>query len=92
METQRVNHEKGEKHENVRSNGARFRDVAPAVEFVCWVVVVLAVFLRLVNGAAVTADQLAIQVALVACAAVGGVALRIYNWRLRRRPTQRTHG
>lgn len=56
-----------------------FRDVAPAIEFVCWVVVVLCPLLRLVNGAAVTDDQLVIQVALFSLALVIAVCLRLYT-------------
>ncbi len=56
-----------------------FRDVAPAIEFVCWVVVVLAPLLRLVNGAAVTDDQFAIQVSLFLIALISGIGLRIYQ-------------
>jgi hypothetical protein len=59
----------------------RFRDVAPAIEFMCWVVVVLAPILRWVNGAAVTDDQFVVQVALVCLALGGAVGLRIYQWR-----------
>jgi len=58
----------------------RFRDLAPAIEFCCWVVVALAPFLRWVNGAAVTDDQFVIQVALVTLAFSGGVGLRFYQW------------
>jgi hypothetical protein len=64
---------------------ARFRDVAPAIEFVCWVVVVLAPILRWVNGPAVTDDQFAMQIGLIGVAATGALALRFYNWRERRR-------
>jgi hypothetical protein len=57
-----------------------FRDVAPAFEFFCWSVVVLAPLLRLINGAAVTDDQFAIQVALFSLALTGAIGLRIYNF------------
>lgn len=57
-----------------------FRDIAPAIEFVCWVIVALAPVLRAVNGAAVTTDQFAIQVLLFSVALAGGVGLRIYNF------------
>ena len=56
-----------------------FRDVAPAIEFACWVVVFLAPLLRWVNGAAVTDDQFVIQVTLVASAAISATGLRLYN-------------
>ena len=62
-------------------DGVSFADVAPAVEFACWVVVGLAPLLRWVNGAAVTDDQFVIQATLVASAAIGATGLRIYNWR-----------
>ena len=58
-----------------------FRDVAPAIEFCCWVVVLLAPFLRWFNGAAVTDDQFIIQMSLVAIALTSAAGLRIYNWR-----------
>ncbi len=57
-----------------------FRDVAPAIEFVCWVVVVLAPLLRLVNGPAVTDDQFVIQVSLFLTALLGGIGMRIYQF------------
>ena len=63
----------------------RFSDLAPAVEFACWTVVVLAPFLRLVNGAAVTNDQWWIQVFLFTSAILGACSLRIYQVILRRR-------
>lgn len=58
----------------------RFRDVAPAIEFMCWVVVLLCPLLRLVNGAAVTDDQFVIQITFFSLALTGAVALRIYNY------------
>jgi hypothetical protein len=57
-----------------------FRDVAPAIEFVCWTVVALAPMLRLINGAAVTSDQFVIQVTLFSLALAGGIGLRVYNF------------
>jgi hypothetical protein len=57
-----------------------FRDVAPAIEFFCWSVVVLAPLLRLINGAAVTDDQFVIQVALFSLALTGAIVLRMYNF------------
>lgn len=59
-----------------------FRDVTPVIEFVCWVVVALAPFLRWINGPAVTDDQFTIQVTLVGLALAGAIGLRIYNWRV----------
>lgn len=56
-----------------------FRDIAPALEFACWVVVALCPMLRLINGAAVTNDQFVIQVALFSLALAGGIGLRIYD-------------
>ncbi len=57
-----------------------FRDIAPAIEFACWVVVVLAPLLRLVNGPAVTDDQFVIQVSLFLIALLGGIGLRVYQF------------
>jgi hypothetical protein len=62
----------------------RFAELAPAIEFACWVVVALAPLLRWVNGAAVTDDQFVIQVALTSLALVGAVSLRFYNYQARR--------
>jgi hypothetical protein len=62
------------------SDDIHFRDIAPAIEFVCWVVVILAPILRLINGAAVTDDQFVIQVTLFSVALAGGVGLRIFNF------------
>jgi len=61
------------------SNDVHFRDMALAIEFVCWVVVALAPILRLINGPAVTSDQYAIQIALFAAALLGAIALRLYK-------------
>lgn len=55
-----------------------FRDLAPAMEFVCWVVVVLVPILRLINGPAVTDDQFVIQVTLFSLSLLGAVSLRLY--------------
>ncbi|MCF6286897.1 MAG: hypothetical protein L3K26_17165 [Candidatus Hydrogenedentes bacterium] len=56
-----------------------FLDISPALEFVCWVVVCLAPFLRWVNGAAVTTDQFYIQVTLFSSALLGAVVLRVFH-------------
>jgi len=56
------------------------RDVAPAIEFVCWVVVALCPILRLINRAAVTSDQFVFQITLFSLACTGAVGLRIYNF------------
>lgn len=60
-----------------------FRDVAPAMEFVCWVVVLLAPLLRWINGPAVTDDQFVVQVTLFSMALLGGIGLRLYQILLR---------
>jgi len=56
-----------------------FRDVAPAIELVCWVIVLMCPFLRLVNGPAVTDDQFVIQTAIFSVPFVGAVTLRLYQ-------------
>jgi hypothetical protein len=61
----------------------QFHDLAPALEFMCWVVVILIPLLRWVNGPAVTDDQFYIQCALAAMALIGAIAMRLYNWRNR---------
>ena len=62
----------------------QFRDAAPALELICWTVIVLAPFLRWVNGPAVSTDQFVTQITVL-CVAIGGaLGLRIYNWRTRR--------
>jgi Dolichyl-phosphate-mannose-protein mannosyltransferase len=61
----------------------RFRDVAPAIEFVCWVVVLLCPLLRLANGPAVTDDQFVFQVTMFTVALFAGLFLRIYQARCR---------
>ena len=60
-----------------------FAAVAPALEFICWVLVMLIPFLRWVNGAAVTDDQFSIQYTLAAIALAGALSLRLYNRRRR---------
>lgn len=62
----------------------RFREIAPAVELGCWVVLLLAPLLRWANGPAVTTDQFVIQVSLVGLALLGAPGLRAYNWRRKR--------
>jgi hypothetical protein len=57
----------------------RFREFAPAIEFVCWAIVVLAPLLRLINGPAVTNDQFVIQVTLFSVALLSAIALRVYQ-------------
>jgi hypothetical protein len=56
-----------------------FRDLAPAIEFFCWVVVVLAPLLRLINGPAVTSDQFIIQLALFSLVLASTIGLRLYQ-------------
>jgi hypothetical protein len=67
-----------------------FRDVAPALELGCWTVVVLAPFLRYVNGPAVSTDQFTIQIVMVAAAATSAIGLRIYSWRTQNRKPSRS--
>lgn len=54
-----------------------FRDFAPAIEFICWVVATLLPVLRLINGPPVTSDQSTVQMALFGIALLGGVGLRL---------------
>ena len=56
-----------------------FADIAPAIEFACWTVVVIAPFLRLINGPAVTNDQWWTQAILFTGAAICAFSLRIYH-------------
>lgn len=70
--------EKKPDHESIR-----FHDLAPALEFMCWVMVILIPFLRLVNGPAVTDDQFLIQCILAVIMLTGALSLRFYNWRYR---------
>ncbi|MEM6484902.1 MAG: hypothetical protein AAF662_07965 [Pseudomonadota bacterium] len=60
-----------------------FREISPAIEFVCWVVLALTPMLYLVNGPPVTDDQAAVQIGLVSLALSGAVLLRLYNWRIK---------
>ena len=60
-----------------------FPALAPMAELGCWTMVALAPLLRWVNGPAVSTDQFVVQVTLVTIAFVGGVGLRIYNWKRR---------
>jgi hypothetical protein len=68
------------KEDGKRSDDIHFRDIAPAIEFVCWVIVALCPLLRLINGAAVTDDQFVIQISLFSLALAGGIGLRVYNF------------
>lgn len=58
----------------------KFSEISPAIEFMCWVAVVLAPFLRWVNGPAVTTDQYYIQVTLFSAALAGAVGLRVFHF------------
>jgi hypothetical protein len=60
-----------------QDSDVRFRNIAPAMEFMCWVVVALAPMLHLVNGPAVTGDQFVIQVGLFSLALLVGIGLRL---------------
>lgn len=53
------------------------------VEFGCWIALALTPFLYLVNGPAVSQDQLVVRWIVVLVALVGGVGLRIRAWRRR---------
>ncbi len=57
----------------------QFIELAPALEFACWTVVLLAPFLRFINGAAVTNDQWWIQVFLFTSALLSACSLRVYQ-------------
>ena len=61
-----------------------FRELAPALEFLCWVVVLLAPLLRWINGPPVSRDQAVTQILLVTLAVTGAVSLRAYNYMTRR--------
>ena len=63
----------------------RFSDIAPALEFMCWMVLLLAPFLHWINGPPVSRDQAVIQVSLVALAALAAFSLRVYNYVTQRR-------
>ena len=62
-----------------------FRDVAPALETICWVIVVLTPLFRWANGPPVTSDQAVVQITLVALALAGAIGLRIYRYRQAKR-------
>ena len=62
-----------------RNEVFRIHDIVPAMEFSCWTVIVLAPWLRFINGAAVTSDQRTIQLFLYSGAVVGACILRIYH-------------
>ena len=66
----------------MREEPISFGAVAPALEFICWIIVILIPFLRWVNGAAVTDDQFYIQCTIAATSLIGAVSLRLYNWRI----------
>lgn len=49
----------------------QFCEIAPTLEFMCWVVVALAPLLRWINGPPVTDDQAVVQIGLVAMSLIG---------------------
>jgi len=68
-----------DKNEQEEIEEISFAELAPALEFICWTVVMLAPLLRLVNGPAVTDDQWWIQICLFSSALAGGLSLRLYQ-------------
>jgi hypothetical protein len=59
----------------------QWREITPLLELACWFAVLLAPFLRWVNGPAVSSDQFVVQVSLVSLAIMGAISLRLYHWR-----------
>jgi hypothetical protein len=57
----------------------QFRDLAPSMEYVSWVIVLLAPIVRFIDGASVTSDQTYIRSSLFAISLVCAVSLRIYR-------------
>ncbi|QDV71897.1 hypothetical protein Spa11_00660 [Botrimarina mediterranea] len=55
--------------------------IAPAIEFVCWVVVGLAPLLYVIIGAPVTSDQAVLQVSIVVLAVLGAILMRVIGFR-----------
>ena len=66
-------------------NPASFRDIAPAMEFMCWTALALIPIEYLTMGPAVTRDQSVVHLILTAAALAGAIGLRLYNWRNRSR-------
>ena len=62
--------------------GVSFREITPALEFMAWVMVLLAPLLRLANGPPVTDDQWYFQVFVGSASLIAAVGLRLYNWRV----------
>ena len=56
-------------------------ELLPWLEYGCWTALVLAPILHFVNGPSVSSDQVAVRTGLIVCAAVGGLGLRLVNWR-----------
>lgn len=56
------------------------RELAPIVEFACWVALAIAPLLRWINGPAVTFDQFVTQMIVLSLAVIGAFGLRAYNW------------
>jgi len=62
-----------------------WEEMAPWLEFACWFALFLAPILYYVNGPSVSHDQFVVRTGLVVLSGVGGVVLRIVNWRRSRR-------
>lgn len=58
-------------------------DITHSIEVGCWTALLLAPFLRWVNGPAVSTDQFVMQIVLIVVAAAGAIGLRIFHWRTR---------
>jgi len=56
-------------------------DTRAVAEFVCWIVLVLTILLRLVNGPSVSTDQFVTRCLLVSIALMGVVCMRFYRIR-----------
>jgi hypothetical protein len=79
-----MNKENSSEKDDLNTKPIEFRAVAPALELVCWTVALLVPILRTINGPAVTNDQLAVQIAMVSLAVVGGCSLRLVSMMRRR--------
>lgn len=65
------------KEDGDSSKVVQLRDLRPVAELVCWLIVALVLVSRIINGPAVTIDQLTIRTTLFGIALVAGMGLRI---------------
>lgn len=70
---------KNKKKSANESEDIRLADILSNVEFICWSVLVIIVFLRWFNGSPVSTDQFIVQLVLVLVSLTGVIGFRLFH-------------